>query len=164
MIYNNKVTGDDEDLNANIHNALIITEDFDDIYDPDDNAKGGLITFTFEKKPDYIKGMEIIDVDYVDVDDPGRGDSIITGTRADGSSIPKTDQARTRRKSPMGQAQTCHRCTRAESSICWLGSHFQFRLCVLQAHASKMPETFPIRQRVRVEVRRSASRRKASSD
>jgi hypothetical protein len=79
--------GGDDDLLAHVGNAVIVSEDFNQEC-PDDNWKGGLITFQFtEDKPKRIKEIELLDVDKTDVTGNNRGDSLVYGTRSDGSTF-----------------------------------------------------------------------------
>ena len=55
-------TGGDSDLGVNRGMILIISED-DDSNDPDDNAAGGTIEFTFDQ-PTFVDEMRVVDIDY----------------------------------------------------------------------------------------------------
>ena len=54
-------TGNDDDLTVNSGNILIISEDGDS-NDPDDNASGGVFTFTFKKDVTFT-AIDIIDIE-----------------------------------------------------------------------------------------------------
>ena len=81
MIFDTAVaTGGDTDLaTRDIGNVLIVSQDLNSA-SPNDRWKGGIVTFTFEDPPEFIRAIE-----FLDVDDDLRGDSTLEVIYSDGT-------------------------------------------------------------------------------